>query len=218
MRYISSIRDLEGRELNSFEYSLSDGFRYNLGIVDTNTMTRVDFDVSSGHNCIGRGINFAASTGVVVKHTHKTACFQRYINMAETRHGVCPVEYRSSDVYEVEHNCFKRQEEGHSVLEILFVNDVVSVYGVGGSVAVWGEGGDVSQDIMPLYDLFISLCRDTGLDLTRYETIQLGSRSMLWQTTIRLIQSTEAKRFFTKMQLDINGNYVPMGCSGELPF
>ena len=218
MRYISSIRDLEGNELDSFEYQLSDGFTHNLVIFDTDTMSKTDIDLTAGHNCIGRGLNFTASTGVVVRHTHKTACFQRYINMAETRHGVRPVEYRSSDVYEISDNRFKRQKDGNTVLEILFANDIISVYGQGGSVAVWGEGGEDHSDIMPLYDLFISLCRDTGLNLMQYETIQLGSRSMLWQTTIRLIQSAEAKRFYTKMQLDIDGKYIPMGCTGELPF
>lgn len=210
MRYVSSILTPHGVNINSFEYPLNDGFSHQITVSDVESQSVLGLDTSAGFDCIGRGLNFADATGVVVCHTIKTATLQKYVNVAEIRRGVYPLDFRDADVCIMDKREYNLTSKTHSIISLLFGNDVVLWFGVGGSVVRWSKMNGVEKTILPLYDLLIILCRQTGINLMSYETIQLGSRSMLWQSTVRLLHTEDADRFYTKMYLDVVGSYEPL--------
>lgn len=211
MRYVSAVQDVHGNQIDGFEYPLSEELNSRITVSDTASPGKDYIDRSVGFDCIGRGINFADASGVVVRHTLKTATLQRYVNVAETRRGVYPLDFKDSDICNVEKHELMLKSQSHSIISLLFGQDVIPVFGVGGSATSWSKLNGLQKTLLPLYDLLIILCRRTGLNLMSYETIQLGSRSMLWQSTIRLLHTEEANRFYTKMYMDVVGNYETLG-------
>lgn len=210
MRYVSSILNPSGHPVSAFEYPLGDGFSHQITVSDTESQAELGIDTSAGFDCIGRGLNFADATGVVVCHTKKTATLQRYVNVAEIRRGVYPLDFKDADICVMEKHDFRLNSQTHAIISLLFGHDVILWFGQGGSVTSWSKLNGTEKVILPLYDLLIILCRRTGINLMSYETIQLGSRSMLWQSTVRLLHTEEANRFYTKMYLDVVGNYEPL--------
>lgn len=212
MRYVSSIVDIGGLSLDSFEYELTVGYSHNVTVSDTNRLIKPVIGVNAVNApCLGAGINFESNTGIMVTHTKKTALFHKYVNLAETRIGVTPFEYKESNVCKLHGGVveFTPSEESSSgILEVWLENHSISCYGPSGSVVLWQSSGVVNRAICTLYDMFVYICREIGINLLQYETIQFCSRKRLWQTIIRLVHTKEAERFFTKMCVDVAGAYA----------
>lgn len=209
MRYVSAILDGGGKAVDDFEYELMTGFGGHQFII-RDTEMKFDLDGVGAHigDCIGKGIITESNTGVVCKHTQKTASFHKYVNIADTRAGVCPFVYKEADVINfggLGHSILPRTG---GILDIRMKHYNVFTFGECGSVVVMESVGVPFKVICPLYDLFIYMCRETGINLMAYETIQFGSSRMIWQTNVRLIHNEESERFFTKMMLDVTGSYA----------
>ena len=56
---------------------------------------------------------------------------------------------------------------------------------------------------MSLYDMFAVLCRKTGICVMSYQTVQLYGLRGDTVVVLALSQSPEAKRYFTKMYMEV---------------
>lgn len=193
MRYVSNIITSNGFSVPSMEYDLNFTPPCSLSVIDTQSGGEQKNFL--GYDCIGCGIDFINVRGLAVRHTVKTASLHQYVRMADTRHGVSPIDYKEQDVISLggEKNLL-----GSSVVSIYTKDETVSVYGREGSVCSW-DTSSTSRELITLYDLLLRLCDMTELNLLTYETIQIGSVSRLYRTVIRLLHNSDAEVFYTKM-------------------
>ena len=189
MRYVSSIRNSSGRQVDAFEYPLSDCYKYNLSYATLDDGLNIT---------VGRGTDYVNSLGVVVRHTAFQAALHRHINVLDTRSCMTPLRYRQAD--RANFTTGELIKGNNSIIEIAFPNDTVLTYG---TVCSWESRGVDGRRLCTLYDVLAKLCRCFRLNVMAYETIQLGSAKNLWQTTIRLLHNREADCFYTKMYLAV---------------
>lgn len=165
-----------------------------------------------GYEGLGVGVDPHFGAWVAVVHSNRTALFHKYVESAITKPKSAPISFEVSD--NVYYGEFYQDPVGDvEVIDIRMEDCRVSAFGEGGSCVYFSNSdgellGQYSEVYCTLYDLFIHLCRETGFNLMQYNYIQLGSSEQNWCVGIKLSQSLEAQRFYTKMMLDVSGNYM----------
>ena len=154
--------------------------------------------------CFGFASVALADTCAAACHDDKTALLYKYVVSAET------VPERSqtldnADSCTLKENCLiVNQGIGSTVLDIRLVNDSILIEGNSGSVVSRQYGWNGESKVTSLYDFLGYLCRMLGINVMKYETIQLYKAGKVCHTsTIKLLHTQEADRYFTKMYLDV---------------
>lgn len=201
MRYVSQIfSGFNGKSINFCFCDSNDGFSY---AADSSHMSEIVITSESGksterfhlrdlNGCAIIGVGHRKGSGTVSAcvHTKKTMQFHKYVH---------PVAGGSPDID-------KRYTIG-------FHRSSISCFGYLGSVVEYRDDFSSYSIFFSLYDAFIALSRSTGKNLLEYDMIILESRSthisalprdMIY---LKVSQTDEAKRFYTKMMLDVVGKY-----------
>lgn len=136
----------------------------------------------------------------------KRAMLHRYATASTTFLGISGVKLSDADrcVWNLWQTDTSGVDGTHGTIVINTINDIVSSSGREGSVIGKQTGFLEEVELFTLYDILGVVCRDLKLNLMRYETIQFFSSTKDYVTTIKLSQSAEAKRFYTKMYLDVS--------------
>lgn len=206
MRFVDAILDKDGLEVDSLIYCLSVPCSYKILVQDSELGLLPSY---TGYDCIGRGLDFAGGNGVVVKHTIKTAMLHDYINIAETRVGVKPFNYKLADQYLVNKN-YRYKKHGNYILDIRVPSGEIALLGESGSCVVWTKPDMGGVILCTLYDFLVFLCHISKMNVMKYETIQIGSRDRSFRSTIRLLHTPDANRYFTKMWVDVGAVETPL--------
>lgn len=139
---------------------------------------------------IGVGSRKDSGTVSACVHTKKTMQFHKYVQ---------PVDSGAPDID-------KRYTIG-------FQYSSIACFGYLGSVIEFRPEFTSDSIYMTLYDMFVTLSRNTGKNLFEYDMIILENRSTHVSALPRdmiyfkVSQTEEAQRFYTKVMLDIVGNY-----------
>lgn len=142
------------------------------------------------HDILGVGSRKGSGLVSACCHTKKTVQFHKYVH---------PVESGSPDID-------RRYTIG-------FQGSSIACFGYLGGVVEYRSKFNSQSIFLPLYDAFVALCRSTGKNLLESDMIifeNLSSHlSSLPKSTIyiKVSQTEEARRFYTKMMLDVVGKY-----------
>lgn len=178
MGYITSIVDMKGKAYQSLEFSGAVPEWSDGGYRLESNRAHVAFcDYAPLEETVGVGISPVDGCWTFVTHDKKAAYLHRYIEVAET--FTMPFD----------------QMGEYSII----------AFGCNRSVVLWTDKN--FRSICTVYDLLIYMCRATGENLLNENLVSFGNRSLGWILDITLSHTDEANRFYTKMWLDVVGNY-----------
>ena len=203
MKYVSEITAEVGGNQPSMIYLLNKvDYIGSALVLDTESSgeERMTIRQLDSWGTIGVGICGLSSEGSVVCHTKKTATLHHHIDAVRTKYGT-PIL-----VDDVERVFDNGAMAGYSKGRVLYLDTgktVLDIIGLRGSVCIWPGDSSKRLKVYTLYDALGCLCRNTGVNLMSYKELHLYSDVRRTTTTIELSDSAEAKRFFTKMYLDV---------------
>lgn len=128
-------------------------------------------------------------SGVAVVMSRQAVMLHEFVVMAETLYQTSPFQYHNQSVFS-ESDKYKYSDTVVSCIVVGYIE-------VHGSVVTWQQ--EYGRDIHNIYGLLVQLSKLYQENLFSYETIQLYNSQQTYRTTIRLSQSPEAKRFYTKV-------------------
>lgn len=190
--YPNSINEVYNTELKAVISDTDSGYKESFRATEL-------FDI----DCLGFDSVRGAESCAMVCLTDKTAKLHRYITDATTTGDRSEILNNADCCTLNGVNTVTMKNPGSTALDIHTVDDTILVGGKLGSVAMRQTGYIGKVVIMSMYDLLGSLCRELGLNVMKYETIQLYNGRTCYTTVIRLLHSQESERFFTKMYLDV---------------
>lgn len=210
MRYLTEIRDENGRLLPFLFVEIEDIGKYSFSAYDTETQKTVDVDTKS--NCLGITTFEWDEIEYVVAavHNKNAAELCRFVEFTDTQSIYTrPYVHDDSDIcYEIDRD---RNVISNTTTLTVELDEETMVLGECGSVVarmlsvVLRKPGEENR-AYTLYDFLLNLCRVCMLNVMSYEVIRLvdtiGSAIM----TIKLVHSPEADEFFTKMYVRAWGN------------
>lgn len=139
-----------------------------------------------------------SSRHIAVPMTQKEALLHKYVEVNGRREEVL-----DSDFANFATDRGLNHFEGTTALEIALLYERLSIFGTKGSIVMWrGKGTSGSTVIISLYDFLCYMSQMLKINIFAYECIQFCSEIHQSYWSIRLDQSVEAKRYFTKMWLD----------------
>lgn len=206
MRYVSQIIDASGKVIKGLQYDTEYNHGCDLTITDMETDLVQSGPIGAITKCLGFYMDNLRSEGIIITHTKKTAMLHEYINSLESRSNCAPTEHKQADKYVLTSGTFfvpHLSTEPTPIVEVWLTGYSVAICGELGSVVKVRADGVAEGNVHTLYDWLIHLCRLAKTNLLKYETIQLSSSRGGWMSTIRLVQTQEAKRFFTKMYMEV---------------
>ena len=198
MKYISEFRGFDRNYLrdcgdsNEFFHIL----RNSATVVNTETGLAEAF-FSKGQDTLGVGYDKVNSQYVAVCHTPKTALLHKYVDVCTRRRGnlrggFVTFGHRSTLTH-----------DGDTCINVMFSFELLSICGLNGSVVCFSSRNFAADDLyMTLYDFMLYVCRATKLNLMRYSVVKFNIGLLNKSIIIKLSNSKEAKRFFTKMWID----------------
>lgn len=208
MYYVSDIITDAGKHLHSVTYwpfNSVPHFEVELTDIQTGAKRMASSYELSELPCIGygsdngvvRGLADSVPNEVVVRHTLKSALLHSHILELRSIIGTSLAD--SGEVVTFIHGTKVVDGDWKTVGVDTASETVISC----GGVIIERRGFDGIRFTKTLYDALVKLCKECKENLMSYEHILLFSRQHNITTEIRLSQSDEAKRFFTKMCLDV---------------
>lgn len=197
MRYLTEIRDKDGRLPLSLLDKIEDIGKCSFSAYDEDVQKTVDVDIRS--NCLGittfkdNEIEYVAAA----VHNENTAKLYRFIEFIGTQ-PISTSDYVPDDDSDI---CFEVQCDRNRVLNaptltVKLANSTM-VLGEWCSVVIRGASSWSYCGVYTIYDFLLELCRAHMLNFMHYETIRLVDTTAMM--TIKLVHSSEADSFFTEM-------------------
>lgn len=214
MQFIKSIISSSQGSVPYFSYPawfVDDVFtEFGLTVVVHDTITGRDTALDTpfmlGSEIFGFGVDPHGAREYLVCYDSKTVKLHSYITEVEC--GISEGErigYVSEDKLLLKNDKVFHKNLGREnrSLVISTVDEVVQLFGVGGSIAVRDFSDDRDSEVITPYELFRNISRISGINLFAYERIQFYSVKYRKWCKLRLDQSVEARRYFTKVWLDM---------------
>lgn len=200
MRYVSKIDGRESIKLFFDEYD-------NLPVTVHNTVNGKDtilnaFSLLDG---ITLGVGTLENCLAVVRHTIKTVTLHSHIVSVEQVYGPGASISTTADFAVVSGNSlyqWSNGTDGHKSISINVMYNAPEIIGHLGSVVHYIKRVTPSGDLCTLYDYLSYLCKATGKNLFSYRSIHLYSELCSISTIVKLSESAEAMRYFTKAYMD----------------
>lgn len=217
MRYISQVISEDRQQLQSLEYLLVDPPVFRLKIADTNADKILEEPLGKLVDAIGFGVDERFHLATLLVHNRKTAMLHRYVKSVVTEFHKVPVWRPDSKSDKAIHTAFDTDiyvnAKDRWWLDCSLRDNYIVALTPDGGVCQWRSYGSDVYIRCTLYDLLVFMCRELHLNLMKYSEIQFGNEDAEVLTTLKLAQTDEAKRFYTKMMFDVTGDYV----HGKLP-
>lgn len=198
MQYIADINVGSKTDVRSLSCHVDDNITLTLKSTDGNEVSVVRLaDVKS---CLGYG--YHEGHCLLVRHNLKTALLMQYVDKFFYGWGSVQPYYDCSDRISLSlwHPCTKEITCGQRRLLINLGDEVANC---SGDVFIRETRFVKTQQLFTLYDFLGSACKDSGLNLMGYEMIKIFSPRYEGVVTVMLKQTAEAKRFYTKMFMDV---------------
>ena len=201
MKYVSGLVTASDGDTSFVRYPLR--VKRQVGYAGLSDGTSVDIKSLDEETTLGVAVIPLESFVAAVCLTEKTAMLHRYIEFVSMTFGQ-PKEMHSYDCCVMSAgSSFGFVNKSSFGLSINTTNTAIKVAGLKGSVVTWSDRLRDSPKVMSLYDLLGEVCRETRLDVMKYEELRFVSELRGITCIIRFKKSTEAKRYFTKMYLDV---------------
>ena len=157
----------------------------------------------------GAGIERDNSFYVVVKLSWRDVLLHKYIDEAKTEFCHPEFEKSNEDLGVICEGALigvgNRPWSGEH-LALNTTNECIELIGTGGSVVLRTDSPkDDKPRIYNLFGLLVQLCRETEINIMSYKSLRLYSPGRGYETRIKFTESVEARRFFTKMYIEICG-------------
>lgn len=157
------------------------------------------------------GVGEYKESYVAVLYNKKKALLHRYITWWESSE-MPPGKLEGSDIIFFPEEAFDIARTPAEALDIRMNFGRLHLSGYMGSVVVYdGDlGHSFGESICTLYDFLVHLCRHIGLNIMAYKRLQFSGVDFThkeWHAVIDLLHNAESERYFTKMWLDVIGDY-----------
>lgn len=203
MKYVESINYGWGGMLGFARFEPDEEGSVILRDTDTHMSETASLSRVSSGKYLGAGVS-SSGEGVVAKHTPKVVQLYSFVKKAETEFIDPVFEVVGEDLLLVcEEHMLGCKNNGGRTVAINTTNECMELLGLCGSVALRTEEPGGMPQVLTLYGLLGKLCRWTCVNILTYDEIRLYSPGRRYETRIELFQSTEAKRYFLKMFLDV---------------
>lgn len=201
MKYISGLVTVLDGDVQYVKYPIR--VKSQVGYAGLSDGCTVDIRKLDEKTTLGVAVMPLESFVAAVCLTEKTAMLHQYIEFVSMTFGQ-PKEMHSYDCCVMSAgSSFGFVNKSSSGLIINTTNTAIKVAGFKGSVVTWSDRLRDSPKVMSLYDLLGEVCRETRLDVMKYEELRFVSELRGVTCIIRFKKSVEAKRYFTKMYLDV---------------
>lgn len=213
MRFVSAIQVMPVGRVPYFNYSVhnsEDAFdRFCVVVTVHDTCDGSDCVIKSpiglSSDILGFSLDVQDETGMLVRHTHKTASLHKYVAgiKRDTCEHLLGCDTKDSVMLNAGRVMMRNLTSGSREIVLSTTTEVFYLYGETGSVVTscrWLASDPISST---LYETLSRLYHESGVNLMRYDKIQLYSSQFKCWTEISLIHNQESDRYFSKMWLDI---------------
>lgn len=201
MQYVSGIIKNNGERVDREVHANWSPFEFLLEVTSLETgevwaVAPSDKMTLSG-KVLGVAYDLLPSQSVFIVHSKAQALLYKHILTATSNTHTSELAFYDTDMARLYGSVVRNT--GRTKIAIDTLEDEYKVGGLCGSVCVVYETVADHMEVYNLCDFLMELCRILKMSVFDYEDITLYSNKLKFSTVVRLSQTPESRRFFTKL-------------------